>query len=106
MYDRMDTEHLDKLGFRLKLLRNNLDLTQTELSKKVGVIQYTFSNYENSKRFPDTRFLFQLRSLFKVNLNWLVNGKGQLFIEQNIKESKQIAELSAKLEALLKDNRY
>lgn len=102
----MDTEHIDKLGFRLKLLRKNLALSQTELSEKMGVTQHSFSDYENSKRFPDTRFLFKLRSLFKVNLNWLVNGEGPMFIEHNIKKSEQIAELSAKLEALLKDNRY
>lgn len=88
------------------MLRNNLKFSQTGMADKVGITQHTFSNYENSKRFPDTRFLFKLRSLFKVNLNWLVNGEGPMYMEHNIKKSEQIAELSAKLEALLKHYRY
>lgn len=102
----MSTKSKDELGMRLKLFRNNLELSQTGMAKKLGITQHTFSNYENSKRFPDTRFLFKLRALFKVNLNWLVNGEGPMFIEHDKKKSEQIAELSAKLEGLLKDISY
>lgn len=102
----MNIKAKDNLGARLKLVRKKLALSQIKMAKKMGVTQHTFSNYENLKRFPDSRFLHNLREFYNLNLNWLVSGDGPIFVKYDKEKSEQIAELSAKLEALLKDMTY
>lgn len=99
----MRIENENHLGLRLKQLRNKFELSQAEMANKLGTSQHTISNYEKSKRFPDSRFLLQLRSFYSVNLNWLVNGEGPMFTKYNMKKSEELAELSERLQALIKD---
>lgn len=61
-------------GSRIKRVRNHLGFSQEEFCKKLGVSQFTLSNYETGKRFPDTRFLLKLKELANVDLNWLIWG--------------------------------
>ena len=56
---------------RLKELRLKKGLTQTELGKKVGVKQNTFTNWENGKREPSFENLIKLADLLEVSLDWL-----------------------------------
>lgn len=65
-------------GSRIKKVRTYLRFSQEEFCKKLGVSQFTLSNYETGKRFPDTRFLLKLKELAKVDLNWLIFGKKTL----------------------------
>ena len=102
----MNINAKDNLGARLKLARKKVKLSQIEMAEKVGITQHTFSNYENSKRFPDSRFLHNLRASYNVNLNWLISGDGPIFVNYDKEKSEQIAELSAKLEVLLRDMTY
>lgn len=99
----MSLEDKNDLGSRLKQLRNKLKISQTEMANKMGTSQHTISNYEKSKRFPDSRFLLQLRDLCQVNLNWLINGQGPMFAKYDMKKSEELAYLSERLQALLKD---
>jgi transcriptional regulator with XRE-family HTH domain len=65
----------DTPGSRLKKIRVFLRLSQGEFSKKLGVSQFTLSNYENGKRFPDSRFLEKLKDAADIDLNWLIKGE-------------------------------
>lgn len=49
-----------QLANRLKLVRTKLNLTQTQLAKRVGMKQSTLSSFENH---PETT---QLQTLFKI----------------------------------------
>jgi len=72
----MNYHLLNTTGTRLKEVRIFLRLSQADFSKKLGVSQFTLSNYENDKRFPDIRFLEKLKDATDINLNWLVMGEG------------------------------
>lgn len=56
---------------RLKELRLKKGLTQTELGKKVGVKQNTFTNWENGKREPNFETIIKIADLLEVSLDWL-----------------------------------
>lgn len=60
---------------RLKELRLKKGLTQTELGKKLGVKQSTFTNWENGKREPNFETLIKLANLLEVSVDLLLGRK-------------------------------
>ena len=60
---------------RLKELRLKKGLTQTELGKKLGVKQSTFTNWENGKREPNFETLIKLADLLEVSVDLLLGRK-------------------------------
>lgn len=57
---------------RLKELRLKKGLTQTELGKKIGVKQSSFTNWENGKREPNFETLIKLADLLEVSVDFLL----------------------------------
>jgi transcriptional regulator with XRE-family HTH domain len=65
----------DTLGSRLKQVRDSMRISQTRFAELLGVSQFSISNYETGKRFPDLEFLVRLHEITRVNLSWLIVGK-------------------------------
>lgn len=63
---------MNKFGNRLKTLRENHDLTQDELGKKLNLTKQAISNYENGRRVPDCVTLELIADFFNVNLRYLM----------------------------------
>lgn len=61
------------MGFpdRLKQARIGMNLTQKELSKKIGVANSAISNYEKGASFPNVEILYKLFSTLNVDPNFL-----------------------------------
>lgn len=59
---------------RLLQLRTQKELTQSEVSKCLGIPLTTYANYENNKREPDSQTLIKIADFFNVSLDWLVKG--------------------------------
>lgn len=59
-------------GERLKQLRNERKLTQTELGNKINVTKVSISGYESGKRSPDTDTLQRLADFFEVSTDYLL----------------------------------
>jgi len=57
------------LGRRIKELRNNAKLTQTELAHQVGVTKSTIAAYENDSRLPSYEVLIRMSNTFKVSID-------------------------------------
>jgi transcriptional regulator with XRE-family HTH domain len=79
---------------RLSLLRGNS--SQIEFAKFLGIEQTYISRYELGKVKPTSEFLSLLVEKTNVNLNWLLTGKGDMYITSNETKSellKEIAEL-------------
>ena len=64
---------------RIKQLRKALNLTQVEFAKKIGQTCGSISNYENGKYNPSASVLRLIASEYKVNLEWLKTGDGEMF---------------------------
>ncbi|MDD2649819.1 MAG: helix-turn-helix transcriptional regulator [Candidatus Cloacimonetes bacterium] len=101
------------LGDRLRQVRKRLKLTQSELSDKISVSQGTYNRYENNVIEPNMQFLHIFCHDYNVNLNWLITGQGEIFLDNNQdynsvlnnqeSSNKQIKELQKQVNSLKKN---
>lgn len=57
---------------RIKDLREDRDLRQSDLANATGIDQRTISNYETGKTSPDAYALIKLADFFDVSIDYLV----------------------------------
>ncbi|MBQ3640069.1 MAG: helix-turn-helix transcriptional regulator [Clostridia bacterium] len=68
---------------RIRDLREDRDMRQSDLSAATGIDQRTISNYETEKTFPDSAALIRLADFFGVSIDYLVGRTDRdLFSEQ------------------------
>jgi transcriptional regulator with XRE-family HTH domain len=65
------------LGDRIKKVRQDLGLTQTEFAQKLGVTQSYISALEKGKEIPSDTLLNLIASLSYVKEEWLKDGTGE-----------------------------
>jgi MerR family transcriptional regulator, light-induced transcriptional regulator len=68
----MQSQGTTGFGERLKRLRTERKMTQTELGQFLGVSQETIASYERSGRFPRPRALREIARFFGVSLDELL----------------------------------
>jgi transcriptional regulator with XRE-family HTH domain len=59
-------------GYKLKSLRLQNNLTQAQLSKKLGVTKSVISAYETGLRMPSYDVLITISQIFKVTTDYLL----------------------------------
>lgn len=57
---------------RIKDLREDKDLTQTQISEKLNISQRAYSHFETGTRGIPTEILIKLADIFEVSLDYLV----------------------------------
>ncbi|MCP5047064.1 MAG: helix-turn-helix transcriptional regulator [bacterium] len=67
------------IGNRLKELREVLQLSRTEIAKKLGIVASTYARYEGGGSIPLFATFTKLASLYDVSLDWLMMGRGEMF---------------------------
>lgn len=60
------------LGEKIKSIRKINKYNQNEFSKKIGVSQGTLSELETDKYLPSLETILSLKSIFHVDLEWLL----------------------------------
>ena len=60
------------LGERLRMLRNERNITQTQLSERIGVSKAMISSYELEQRQPSYSVLIKLAAYFGVSTDFLL----------------------------------
>lgn len=70
-----------EIGDRIRKIRRDLDLTQTEFAARIGSAQNTITGYESGRRIPSSQVVSLICREFNVNEEWLRNGTGEMFIE-------------------------
>ena len=63
------------LGNKLKELRKNFGLTQTELAEKTGLSRVNYTRYENGKIRPDYETIIKLADFYDISLDELFDRK-------------------------------
>lgn len=63
------------LGQKIKRLRRDRDLSQTELARKLGTTLVTISSYENDKTKPSSEMLMGLAKFFNVSVDYLLRDQ-------------------------------
>lgn len=66
---------------RIKQIRKNERLTQTEFGERIGVKGNTITNYETGLRNPTDAVIKAICREFNVNETWLRTGEGDMFIQ-------------------------
>jgi transcriptional regulator with XRE-family HTH domain len=69
-------------GERIRLLRKTLGLSAVELSKKTSINRTYISDVEGNKREPSRNFLDSLNKTFNASYDWLLTGKGTMFLPE------------------------
>jgi transcriptional regulator with XRE-family HTH domain len=69
-----------EIGRRLKVVRQSLDMPQKALAYKLDTTQSNIANIERGAIFPNNFMLFTLASEYRVNITWLINGTGSMFV--------------------------
>lgn len=60
------------LGLRIKQLRTDAGITQTEFGKLFSLAKSTVSQYESSSSRPDDELKIKIAQHFNVSLDWLL----------------------------------
>ena len=66
---------LRRVGAFISVLRKEKNLTQKELSKKIGVTDKAISRWETGRGFPDVSILKSLSETLDVSISEIVNGE-------------------------------
>jgi transcriptional regulator with XRE-family HTH domain len=92
------------LGSKIKRLRKSLDLTQSELAKKIGADAVRVSTYENDKVMPSSEVLIKLAEVFNVSVDYLVRENIDSFSPVNIRD-KELLRRVEQLDRLNSDSK-
>ena len=74
---------MKKISERIKKIRKTLQLPQETFAKILGVNQRTISNWENGRNEPPLAILEVITQKWGINGNWLLTGKGEMFLNQS-----------------------
>lgn len=72
---------------RIRLLRKELGLNQSDFGNKIGVKQGTVAGYESGARTPLDAVVSSICREFDANEEWLRTGEGEMF-EQMTEQQK------------------
>lgn len=75
---------------RLKLLREQLNLTQTIFGAKLGVTLQSVQNYEKEGYKIPAYITLLLEHVFGVNIEWLKTGKGEMLTKSKKEIEKKV----------------
>ncbi len=92
---------MEKYRCRLRDLREDRDLRQTDVSKVTGIDQRTLSNYETGKTLPDSSALIRLANFFNVSIDYLV-GRVDINVTSRNDIKKQLDSIYATLDDIKK----
>lgn len=74
---------------RLKLLRKNLHLNQSEFAQKLAIPQTTYSSYESGNRPIPERLIVSISAIYGISSIWLETGEGDM--KHEVTEDEEIA---------------
>ena len=92
---------MKEIGNRLKNIRKNLNKSQEELARDLGLTKQAVSNMEHTKSFPSPMTMKKLHLDFGVNINYLLTGVGEHFVDTNAHSKSIKNELIKDIEDIL-----
>jgi transcriptional regulator with XRE-family HTH domain len=73
----------DSFGSRVRKIRESLHLLQTDFAAKINMHSSYLSEIETGTRKVGQKIILKIAAAYNVNLNWLLMGKGPMFIEDD-----------------------
>ncbi len=94
-------EKKEGMQMRAKDIRNELNISQADVAKHIGVSQQAYANYERGARQPDIDTLIKLANFFNVSLDYLLERTTEPLPEKTVNiASTAFSELSALISQL------
>lgn len=69
---------------RIKEIKLVLHLTSIELANKLDIPVRTIGSYERAEAQPSPKFLAALYEQLNIDVNWLLSGKGNMFLDRKV----------------------
>lgn len=82
----MDEEIRRKIGKRIKHVRIELSLKQTDLSNQLNCHRSNITHMEKGKNPPSADLLYLLNTVYKISTDWILSGKGSMFVTDVVHE--------------------
>ncbi len=82
MQNKKDTILNKEVGRRFRTFRESLRKTQLVLANELHVYQSTITNIEKGKTFPKISYLTHFYETYRLNMNWLMTGKGEMLVPE------------------------
>jgi SOS-response transcriptional repressor LexA len=76
------------IGKRLKEVRTHFKMKQYEFAQSIDVKASAISQMEADKINPSIETMQQIYKAYKVNLHWLITGKGDMLMDKDAKAMK------------------
>lgn len=83
------------LNNRIKLLRKTLGLTQEIFAQKIGITKSSVSLLESGQNKASSQTIYILCKEFNVNEEWLRNGTGEMFNDEDKELEYYLGQISA-----------
>ena len=94
-----------QIGERFKSFRQDKKKAQNALATELHVHQSTITNIEHGTTFPKVNYLNYFFEKYGLNLNWLINGYGEKYIEnQDISLASKIMASHPEYEETARNN--
>ena len=87
-----------KIGKFIAECRKKVNLTQMQLSEKLGITDKAISKWERGIAMPDTSIMLELCEILGINVNELLSGE-KICMENNDQKNEQLLlEMAKELE--------
>ena len=83
----------EKIGKFIAKCRKEQNLTQMQLSEKLGITDRAISKWENGRSLPDSSIMIELCSLLKITVNDLLSGEVVVMENYNKEMESKLIEL-------------
>jgi transcriptional regulator with XRE-family HTH domain len=83
------------IGEKIKVAREESNLTQTQAAESLFVSRQTISNWENGKSLPDIVSVIRMGELYKISLDELL--KGDKAMMEKIEKDAEISRIRKKV---------
>lgn len=89
---------------RIKKIRESFGISRKIFAEKLDLPLSNLSYLESGEREPSRQVLTKMAETFNININWLLLGQGEMFVDGdfNSEKTKKIEELEQKIEFLTK----
>ena len=97
---------MEKLNDKIKILREKLGLTQSEIAECLGVDRSTYTYYENGRTIPPWHTLRKIAQVFRVSYSDLLEDENKsivsdVLISQDDPKGLNICDLSKRARKII-----
>ena len=88
---KMKDELWKEIGERVQWVRKKLNLLQKDFAKALDISNASLSEIESGNAKPRFELIYNITKKYKININYLLHGKGEMLLPDEIERQSGIA---------------